>query len=265
LSAAFETVIFAVQHSVETTDLTNANPRGRADVDVETGGDFATTLTPLTGRDTEVSLLADRWEQAQEGMGQVVLILGEAGLGKSRLVHTLKELVLAEMKDDLPGVSPVIEWRCSPRHQDSELYPAAEHLARLLHFDHEESTAVRFDRLARHLEDCGLDRPEVVALFAKLLFLPADERYPEPGLTPVRQREETFRAVHEWLRACSRRRPVLFVIEDIHWIDASSLEFLGQFIAEGLHDRIHTCSPFARNSRLPGLRWLTRRASRSIG
>ncbi len=131
------------------------------------------------------------------------------------------------------------------------MHPAAEHLARLLDFDHEESTAARFDRLARHLEDCGLDRPEVVALFAKLLFLPPDQRYPATGLTPMREREETFRAVHEWLRACSRRQPILFVVEDLHWIDASSLEFLGQFIAEGLHDRILTVLTFRPEFRTP--------------
>jgi predicted ATPase len=146
---------------VETTDLPNANPRTRADFDLEINRDIMTTLTPLTGRDTEVGLLSDRWEQAQEGMGQVVLIVGEAGLGKSRLVHTLKQLVLAEKKNDSSNpaaVAPVIEWRCSPRHQNTELHPAAEYLARLLDFEHEESTGARFDRLARHLEDCGLDR-----------------------------------------------------------------------------------------------------------
>ncbi|HET6406849.1 MAG TPA: SpoIIE family protein phosphatase, partial [Chthoniobacteraceae bacterium] len=239
---------------METTDLPNANPLMRPDAGLEIKGDATATLTPLTGRDTEVGLLSDRWEQAQEGMGQVVLIVGEAGLGKSRLVHTLKQLVFAEMKNDSSNsapVSPVIEWRCSPRHQNTELHPAAEYLARLLDFEHEDSTGARFDRLARHLEDCGLDRPEVVALFARLLFLPPDERYPAPGLTPVREREETFRAVHEWLRACSRRQPILFVIEDVHWIDASSLEFLGQFIAEGLHDRILTVLTFRPEFRTP--------------
>ena len=89
------------------------------------------------------------------------------------------------------------------------------------------------------------------SLFAKLFFLPADERFPATGLTPVREREETFRAVHEWLRACSHRQPVLFVVEDLHWIDASSLEFLGQFIAEGLHDRILTVFTFRPEFRTP--------------
>src|SRR5207245_5169293 len=101
----------------------------------------------------------------------------------------------------------------------------------------------------------------LIALFAKLLFLPADERYPELGLTPVREREETFRALCEWLRACSRRHPVLFVVEDLHWIDASSLEFLGQFIAEGLRDRILTVLTFRPEFRVP---WQTLARQTSI-
>jgi predicted ATPase/energy-coupling factor transporter ATP-binding protein EcfA2 len=184
-----------------------------------------------------VGLLADRWEQAQEGMGQVVLVVGEPGLGKSRLVHTIKELVLAEAGG---SPSPVVEWRCSPRFQNTGLHPVANHLERFLGFERETSPTSRFDRLARHLEDFGLGQPEIVTLFARLLFLQPDERYTAPGLTPSREREETFRALREWLRTISRRRPVLFVVEDLHWIDASSLEFIGQFIAEGLHDRILT-------------------------
>jgi hypothetical protein len=82
-------------------------------------------VAPLTGRDTEVNLLMDRWEQANEGMGQVVLLIGEAGLGKSRLVHTLKEHVLGQMLEGEVD-SPVIEWRCSPHFQYTGLHPSAQ-------------------------------------------------------------------------------------------------------------------------------------------
>src|SRR4051812_25383945 len=136
--------------------------------------------SPLTGRNTEVSLLADRWEQAQEGMGQVVLLTGEAGLGKSRLVETIRARVLAE-------ASLIIDWRCSPLLRNSSLHPAAGFLERLLDSRPEESSAARFDRLAQYLDDCGLGRPEVVAHFARLLFLPPDARYPAGGLSPVRE------------------------------------------------------------------------------
>ena len=151
-----------------------------------------TWQTPLTGRDTELSLLRDRWEQAQEGMGQVVLVIGEAGLGKSRLVRTLAESVWPA--NDSLGTgeraadkSPIlIEWRCSEHFRNSELYPVTDYLERSIDRGRDEDTAGRFERLARHLEDYGVGRPEVVALFAKLLLLPADERYPQFALTPAR-------------------------------------------------------------------------------
>ncbi|WP_206026255.1 SpoIIE family protein phosphatase [Roseimicrobium sp. ORNL1] len=214
----------------------------------------AVALTPLIGRDTEVSLLKDRWEQAQEGMGQVVLLVGEAGLGKSRLVHTIKQVVVEQMEeaapvggaDSAPGSRApcIVEWRCAQQFQNTGLFPVTDQFARFLDFRSDESTTARFDRLARHLDDYGLGRPELVALFARLMLLPPDERYPVAGLTPVREREETFRALRQWLKACSDRHPLLFVIEDLHWIDASTLEFLGQFISEGLHDRILTVLTF---------------------
>jgi serine phosphatase RsbU (regulator of sigma subunit) len=204
-------------------------------------------LTPLTGRDTEVALLLDRWEQAQEGMGQVVQIVGDPGLGKSRLVLTIMQHVGAAAgrnAGETRGLSPIIEWRCAPTFQNTGLHPIADHFKRLLELEDETSPAAQFDRLAQHLEEFGLGQSENVALLAKLLFLPDDQRFPTAGLTPAREREETFRVIRDWLRARARQQPVLFVIEDLHWIDASSLEFLAQFIGEGLNDRILTVLTF---------------------
>jgi serine/threonine protein kinase/tetratricopeptide (TPR) repeat protein len=200
-------------------------------------------LTPLTGRDHEVSLLKERWEQAKEGMGQIVLIIGEAGLGKSRLVYTLKEHVLGQMVEGEVD-APVIEWRCSPHFQNTALYPVIDFYERALAVGREEPPQARFDRLVHRLEQYHLARPETVPLWASLLSLPATDRYPALSLSPVRQREETFRAMLEWLHARAARRPVLFVVEDLHWVDASTLEFLGQFLAEGLHDSILTLLTF---------------------
>jgi class 3 adenylate cyclase/predicted ATPase len=207
-------------------------------------------LTPLTGRDHEVNLLKDRWEQAQEGMGQVVLIVGEPGLGKSRLVYTIKQHVLGQMVEGEVD-APVIEWRCSPHYQNTALYPAIDFYERALSFGREEPTEARFDRLLHRLEKYGLARPETLPLWAALLSLPTSDRFPPLALSPVRHREETFRVMLEWLHTRADRRPVLFVVEDLHWVDASTLEFLGQFLAEGLHDRILTVLTFRPEFQTP--------------
>ena len=207
-------------------------------------------VAPLTGRDTEVNLLKDRWEQANEGMGQVVLLIGEAGLGKSRLVHTLKEHVLGQMVEGEVD-SPVIEWRCSPHFQNTGLYPAIDFYERALDFGLEKSAQVQFDRLLSRLEVYELARPETLPLWASLLGLPTPDRFPPLSLSPTRLREETFRVLREWLHTRAARRPVLFVVEDLHWVDPSTLEFLGQFLAEGLHDRILTVLTFRPEFKTP--------------
>jgi class 3 adenylate cyclase len=169
-------------------------------------------LTPLTGRDHEVSLLKERWEQAQEGMGQVVLLIGEPGLGKSRLVYTLKEHVLGQMVEGEVD-APVIEWRCAPHYQNTSLYPAIDFYERALGFGREEPPQARFDRLLHRLEQYDLARPETVPLWAALLSLPTPDCFPALSLSPVRQREETFRAMLEWLHVRAAWKPVLFVVE----------------------------------------------------
>jgi predicted ATPase len=211
--------------------------------------------SPLIGRDAELRLLEDRWEQAQEGQKQIVLVQGEAGLGKSRLVRTIVRLV-RENRDgetvsgDVP-LCQVFEWRCAEQFQNSELHPVLDFMNRFLGFGPNDSPSVRFERLARHLEDCGLNAPESVGLFAKLLFLPEDDRYLAPGLTPAREREETFRVLRQWLDTGFAKRPTLFIMEDLHWADASTLEFLGQLIGEGLSGRSLTILTFRPEFKVP--------------
>ena len=195
------------------------------------GGD----LTPLVGRDREVGLLSERWEQASEGMGQIVLLIGDAGLGKSRLVHVLKELVATESNSDLLSV---IEWRTTQHHQSSSLYPAIDCFERILGFDHETSSEQRLERLVHHLSDLGLDGDEEIGLFASLLSIPIDGVYPRLELSPQDEKEKTFALLLDWLVECAARQPILFVVEDLHWIDPSSLQFLETLVDEGLNDRI---------------------------
>jgi predicted ATPase/energy-coupling factor transporter ATP-binding protein EcfA2 len=213
----------------------------------------AVVLSPLIGRDAELRLLEDRWEQVLEGPGQTVLIFGEAGLGKSRLVQTIARII-QESGGAASAGEPrplVIEWRCAEHFQNSELYPVSNFMNRLLGFGADESPSVRFERLARYLEDYGLDSPESVGLFAKLLFLPADDRYSAAGLTPAREREETFRVLRQWIDACAAKRPALFIVEDLHWSDASTLEFLGQLISRGERRGILTVLTFRPEFKSP--------------
>jgi predicted ATPase len=242
---------------MNSSGLAEGSQPGRSGSGTSRGSTLHASQSPLTGRDTELGLLKDRWEQAQEGMGQVVLVIGEAGLGKSRLVQTLAESVrsadggLATGEREASKSPSLIEWRCSEQFQHSELYPVTDYLERFIDSGRNEGAADRFERLARHLEDYEMRRQQIVALFAKLLLLPADERYSESTLTPAREREETFSALREWLLAQSRRHPILFILEDLHWIDASSLEFLSLFISEGPHDRILTVLTFRPEFKTP--------------
>lgn len=228
----------------------------------------ARELSPLLGRDQETGLLMARWEQAQEGMGQVVMLTGEPGLGKSRLVHTIKQHVLGQMAEGEMD-APVIEWRCSPHYQNTELYPAIDFYERALKFRPEETPEDRFNHLLCRLEKYGLARSETVPLWASLLSLPAPDRFPSRSLSPVRHREETFRTMLDWLHTRAARKPVVFVVEDLHWADASTLEFLGHMMSEGLHDSVLTILtwrpefrppwPAVANQTILGLNRLTRR------
>ena len=147
--------------------------------------------------------------------------------------------------------SPVIEWRCSPHFQDTSLYPAVEFFKRLLGYTRDQAPVVHFDRLVRHMREYQLARPDFVPLFASLLSVPLGTDYVPLGLSPAREREEMFLALMEWLRTYSSRRPVLFIVEDLHWVDASTLELLRRFVAEGPHDRVLTLLTFRPEFQTP--------------
>ena len=238
--------------------------RGGSDGAVSTGPSYedqgfdtpaSVAVSPLIGRDAELRLLEDRWEQALEGQGQAVLVLGEAGLGKSRLVRTIARVIQENASAGTgPAAEPptlVIEWRCAEHFQNSELYPVSNFMNRMLGFGADETSSARFERLARYLEGYGLNSPETVGLFAKLLFLPPDDRYLAGGLTPAREREETFRVLRQWLDAGAAKRPTLFVVEDLHWSDASTLEFLGQWVSGGHSSRMLTILTFRPQFKAP--------------
>ena len=197
------------------------------------------SLTPLIGRDREVGLLQERWEQAAEGMGQVVLLIGDAGLGKSRLVHALKEHA-RRMNSSSPQESEatIIEWRCTVQHQASALYPPMEYFQRILGGDHRQTATERLDGLVDHLATLDLDGSQEIALLASLLSIPLAGHFPALDINPQLQKEKTFELLWDWLRAQAAQKPVLFVLEDLHWLDPTTLELLEQFVAKGSDDRI---------------------------
>jgi class 3 adenylate cyclase/predicted ATPase len=180
----------------------------------------------LVGREEEFGLLLRRWEQSKAGLGQVVLLSGEAGIGKTALVEVLRVHVARE------GYT-YIRFRGSPYHTHSALHPVIEHVRRVLRLDRYDSPETTLDKLERAPQGLRLPGEEVIPLLAALLSVPLPEgRYPVLPLTPQQQRQQTLDAMVAWLVAEAERRPVLAVYEDVHWADPSTLELLGMLVEQ---------------------------------
>jgi class 3 adenylate cyclase/tetratricopeptide (TPR) repeat protein len=179
----------------------------------------------LVGREEELGLLLWRWEQSKAGLGQVVLLSGEAGIGKTALVEMLRAHVARE------GYTRV-RFRSSPYHTHSALYPVIEHVKRVLRLDRHDPPEITLDKLERALQGLRL-REEVIPLLVALLSVPLPEgRHPALTLTAQQQRQQTLDALVAWLVAEAERRPVLAVYEDVHWADPSTLELLGILVEQ---------------------------------
>ncbi len=175
-------------------------------------------LTQLVGRDEEIDLLLRRWTRATAGDGQIVLVSGEAGLGKSRIAATLTERLHAE-----PAAR--LRYFCSPYHQDSALFPFVDQLSRAAGFAREDTALVKLEKLEA-LAARAAPPDQDVALLADLLSLPASARHPLPNLSPQHKKERTLEALIRQLEGLARQQPVLMVFEDAHWIDPTSRELL---------------------------------------
>lgn len=176
-------------------------------------------VTPIIGREQELALLEERWSQAKSGEGQVVLLSGEAGIGKSRL---------AEAVIDAANREPhfLLRYQCSPHHTDSALYPVIQQLARAAGVTESDSTGRRLDRIDALLARATDDRGEATPLIAALLGIDASSRYRNLPLTPQERRKRTLAALIDQLIGLAGHKPVLWVVEDAHWIDPTTLELI---------------------------------------
>jgi class 3 adenylate cyclase/predicted ATPase len=194
--------------------LQESGARGRLDVAVTRG------LTPLVGRESEVTLLLERWAQVKAGHGHVVLLTGDARIGKSRLVQMLKDHVANE---------PHVHWECRSAEysQNTALFPLVELFQRILRFEPQETPEAKLEKLEHALSQYRLPVEESVRLFAPLLSLPLPEdRYAFLALSPQRQRQKTLEMLVALLLELAEQHPVLFILEDLHWTDPTTLEWL---------------------------------------
>jgi class 3 adenylate cyclase/predicted ATPase len=212
------TLYRVLSESGATSRLEVAQPRG---------------LTPLVGRESEVTLLLERWEQVKAGQGQVVLLTGDAGIGKSRLVQVLKDHVAHD---------PHVRWECRSAEysQNTALFPLVDLFQRILRFEAHETPNAKLAKLEHALSQYRLPLEESVQLFAPLLSVSMSENhYPPLNLSPQRQRQKTLEALVAILLEHAERQPVLFILEDLHWTDPSTLESINLLI-----DQTPTASMF---------------------
>src|SRR5262245_35450059 len=197
--------------------------RGESAVESRFEAASASGLTPLIGREEELGLLRQRWHQAQAGEGQVCLLAGEPGIGKSRLMQTFYERMAAE-----PHLR--LRYQCSPYYSNSAFYPIMTQLERAARLGRDEPPAQKLAKLEHLLAQATERVAEVAPLIAALLSIPLGDHYPPLDLTPQRQKEQTLEALVDQLLGLAHRQPVLLLFEDAHWSDPTSLDVLDRIV-----------------------------------
>jgi predicted ATPase len=175
--------------------------------------------SPLLGRDEELELLLRRWEQAKQGEGRVVLLTGEAGIGKSRLARALQERLRSDPHT-------LLGYHCSPHYQDSALHPVIAQLMQAAGIERGDPAESKIEKLEATLSQSSTNLAEDVPLLAALLSIPGGTRHPAPKVTPQRLKDLTLRALIGQLAGLAERQPVLMTVEDLHWVGPTTLELL---------------------------------------
>jgi class 3 adenylate cyclase/predicted ATPase len=184
----------------------------------------ASGLTELIGREEELEILLRRWSKAKTGEGQVVLLSGEPGIGKSRLMAALLERVAPEPHTRLRNF-------CSPQHTDSALYPTVGQIERAAGFRHDDGPLAKLDKLDALLAQSSTS-PHDAALLAEMLSIPNDGRYPALELTSPERRQKTLETLVSQVTTLARQNPLLMIFEDAHWADPTSLELFGRIVGK---------------------------------
>ena len=188
-------------------------------------------ITPLVGRESELSLLIERWRQAADGEGQVVVLSGEPGIGKSRIMRALR----AELEEEAHFF---IRYQCSPFFANTAFYPVIEELKRAAGFVEDDPSAEKLTKLEALFGRAGGAIADAVALHAALLSVPLEGRYPPIDLPPRQQNERIIEATFERIRRTAAARPVLVVFEDVHWIDPTTRELIDYIVARIAASRV---------------------------
>ena len=184
-------------------------------------------LTPFVGRELECLVFQERWRQVQQSRGCVMLLSGEAGMGKSRLARAMLSTVSQESH-------LLLESRCSPYHQHTAFHPIVDFLKRLMQIEASTTAKETIDRLIELVRQCGLETLQSLPLLAALLDLPLPlDLYPSLDMSPAQWRQCTLETLLNLVVALSEEQPVVFFIEDAHWLDPSTLEWLGLLVDRG--------------------------------
>jgi len=186
------------------------------------------TLTPFVGREQEIALLDERWQRAMKGEGQVALLSGEAGIGKSRVLAMLRQQIGKQNY-------LVLRYQCSPHHINDAFHPVMGQIWYAADFVSGEAAGSRLDKLEKMIESTGLSNRDIAPYLASLLAIPTGQRYPALDLAPSELRERTIAALIAMTVGAAKQIPLLMIVEDAHWIDPTSLDLMNRLVEQMRH------------------------------